>query len=112
MGADAFHVCYGIRREVAASDAETLELLQRRRHPLQVAAKKHRLQCWWGVTSESRRFFMLVGRIVGQYGWEGDQAGKLDDSEVAAVAAETQERLRAAGIEGVPAWHFQFEPDR
>jgi hypothetical protein len=112
VGADAFHVCYGVRREVDAADAATVEALELRRHPWQVAAKQHRLQSWWGVTTDERRFFVLVGRMIGHYGWEGEAAGQLADAEAAAVVAETAERLRAAGIEGVPAWHFQFEPDR
>ena len=112
MGADAFHVCYGVRREVDAADVAAVEALELRRHPWQVAAKQHRLQSWWGVTTDERRFFVLVGRLVGHYGWEGEAAGQLADAEAAALASETAERLRAAGIEGQPAWHFQFEPDR
>lgn len=112
MGADAFHVCYGVRQEVDAGDAATVEALELRRHPWQVAAKQHQLRCWWGVTTDERRFFVLIGRMVGHFGWEGEAAGQLSDAEAAAVVAETAERLRAAGIEGRPAWHFQFEPDR
>ncbi len=112
MGADAFHVCYGVRREVDADDATTVESLELRRHPWQVAAKQHWLQSCWGVTTDERRFFVLVGRMVGRFGWEGESAGQLATAAADAVATETAERLRAAGIEGVPAWHFQFEPDR
>ncbi len=93
MGADAFHVCYGVRMEVDASDAATVEALELRRHPWQVAAKQHRLRCWWGVTIDERRFFVLVGRMVGHYGWEGEPAGQLSDAETAALVAETAERL-------------------
>jgi hypothetical protein len=112
VSADAFHVCYGVRREVDAADNETVELLEFRRHQWQVAAKQHGLQVWWGRTIDERRFFVLVGRMVGRYGWEGEAAGQLADAEVGAVMAETAQRLRAAGIESQPAWHFQFEPDR
>jgi hypothetical protein len=112
VGADAFHVCYGIRQEFDAADAVTVKALELRRHPLQVAAKRHRLDCWWGLTIDERRRFVLVGQIVGHFGWEGEQSGRLSDAEAAAVAAETTERLQAAGIDGLPAWHFQFEPDR
>lgn len=112
MGADAFHVCYGVRREVDVADAKTVELLEQRRHPLQISARQHQLRCWWGATIDERRFFVLVGRIIGHFGWEGEPAGHLSDVEATAVMAETAERLRGAGIEGQPAWHFQFEPDR
>ena len=112
MGADAFHVCYGVRREVHAADFATVESLELRRHPWQLAAKRHRLQSLWGATTDEQRFFVLVGWMVGHYGWEGDASGQLADAEAATFVAETTERLRAAGIEGRPAWHFQFEPDR
>jgi hypothetical protein len=112
VGADAFHVGYGVRREVEAADAATVEALELRRHPWQVAAKQHRLRVWWGVTTDERRFFVLIGHVVGHFGWEGEAAGQLSDAEAAAVASETAERLQAAGIEGQAAWHFQFEPDR
>lgn len=111
MSADAFHVCYGLRREVDAFDAATIELLELRRHPWQLAALQHRLQNWWGVATDKRRCFVLVGRLVGHYGCEGQAAGLLADAEAAALMAETAERLRASGIEGQPAWHFQYEPD-
>ena len=112
MGADAFHVCYGVRREVDASDAATVESLELRRHPWQVVAKQHRLRCWWGVTTDQRQFFVLIGRMVGHFGWEGEAAGRLSDADATALATETVERLRAAGIDESPSWHFQFEPDR
>ena len=112
MGADAFHVCYGVRREVDADDAATVEALELQRHPWQVAAKQYRLQSWWGITIDERLLFVMVGRMVGHYGREGEAAGQLADTDAAAMVFETNERLRATGIEGVPAWHFQFEPDR
>ena len=112
MGASAFHVCYGIRWEVDVSDAATVQLLEQRQHPHQVAAKLHRLQSWWGGTTDEGRYFVLVGRLIGHYGWEGERAGQLTDAEAAALVAETADRLRAAGIEEQPAWHYQFEPDR
>ena len=107
-----FHVCYGIRWEVDASDAATVQLLELRQHPHQLAAKQHRLQTWWGVTTNEFRHFVLVGKFIGHYGWEGEPAGRLTDAEAAALVVATTQRLQAAGIEGQPAWHFQFEPDR
>ena len=112
MDADAFHVCYGVRLEIDAADGAAVEALELRRHPWQVAAGQHGLQTWWGTTTDERRCFVLVGRGVGHYGWQAEGAGRLTDAEAAAVAAGMAERLRAAGIEGVPAWHFQFEPAR
>jgi len=42
VGADAFHVCYDVRREVDAADAANVEALELRRHPWQVAARRPR----------------------------------------------------------------------
>ena len=112
MGADAFHVCYGVRLEIDADDEATVEELELRRHPWQVAAKEHGLGCWWGVTTDEGWFFVLIGQMVGHYGLEGEPAGQLTNAQASAVVAETSKKLRAAGIEGRPAWHFQFEPDR
>lgn len=112
MGAAVFHVCYGVRREIDADDSETVELLERRQHPWQLAAKCHRMQSWWGQTTNQHRYFLLVGRIVGQFGWEHSSAAQLGDSEVLALMAETSENLRNSDIDGQPVWHFQFEPDR
>jgi hypothetical protein len=112
VSADSFHVWYGVRYEVEASDTATVELLEGRRHPWQLAARQHALQSWWGTTTDEHRIFVLVGRIVGHYGWEGESASQLADAEATTIMAVTAERLRTAGIEGRPAWHFQFEPDR
>ena len=112
MGADLFHACYGIRMDVDVDDVETVEALQRRRHPWQLAARQHRLDCWWGVTIDEYKCFVLLGHFVGHFGWEGEAGVQLSDSDAALVVTETAERLRAAGLDGPPAWHFQFEPDR
>ncbi len=112
MGADAFYVCYGVRLVVDADDAPTTKALELRRHPWQVRAKNHGLDFWWGDTVDERQCFALIGRLVGQYGWEGEPYRELSGAEVDRVVTETAERLLAAGIEGQPAWHFQFEPDR
>lgn len=112
MSAEAFYVFYGLRLEVDTSDTSTIEALELRRHPWQVAAKQYRLRCWWGATLDERRFFVLLGHMVGQFGREGKVVLQLTDDEVRATVTETTERLWAAGIEGLPAWHFQFEPDR
>jgi hypothetical protein len=112
MSADSFHVCCGLRCEVDAADTETVELLEERRHPWQLAARQHRLQTWWGTTTDDDRVCILIGRVIGHYGWEGEASGQLTDQEATRIMAETAERLRTAGIEGLPAWHFQFVPDR
>ena len=112
MGADSFHVCFGIRREVNAAESAAIELLEKRRHPWQLAARQHKLQCWWGGTIDEEQFFALIGRLTGHFGWEGESAAQLSTAEASVIASETTARLRAAGFDETPAWHFQFVPDR
>ena len=108
MGANGLLVCYGLRWQVGPGE---VDLLERRQDPRQRAAKRHMLQSWWGVTTDPRTYVLLVGRLVGNFGWEGDHAARLTDAEAAAIAEETKARLKEAGLEGEPAWHYQFELD-
>ena len=112
MSADGFYVCYGIRREVDSADSLTVEALELRQHDWQVAAKQGRLSFWWGTTINESKFVILVGRALGQFGWEGESQGKLSADQAAAIAVETNEKLRASGFMDEPAWHFHFVPDR
>lgn len=111
MGAESFHVCYGLRWEVDAANEDEVTLLEKRQDARQVAARQHKLDSWWGVTTDERRYFLLVGKIVAHFGWEGEHTGRLDDSEMNRVMEQTKQKLRMAGFEGEPAWHYQFEPD-
>jgi hypothetical protein len=111
MGANAFHVCYGLRWDVAAANEGEVTLLEKRQDPRQIVAKKHQLDSWWGVTTDQGSYFILVGKLIGSFGWEGEHALRLEDAELARVVEETGQKLRAAGFEDEPAWQFQFEPD-
>ena len=111
MGADAFHVCYGLRWEVDAANGQEVTLLEKRQDSRQLAARNHKLDSWWGVTSDQARYFVLVGKLIGNFGWEHEHAAQLNDTELKRLVEETKQKLRAAGFEGESAWHCQFEPD-
>jgi len=111
MGADAFHVAYGLRWEIDASSESEITLLERRQDPRQLAAKLHELDCWLGVTTDQERYFLLVGKLVGNFGWEGKHTATLGDAEQARLISETRAKLLAGGFESEPGWHYQFEPD-
>jgi hypothetical protein len=111
MGADAFYVCYGLRWEVDADNENEVTLLVKRQDSRQVAACSHSLDSWWGVTTDQGRYFVLVGKLIGSFGWENEHTGRIADTELASLVEETKKQLRAAGFEGEPAWHYQFEPD-
>src|SRR5689334_7093871 len=100
MGADAFHVCYGLRWEIDSSSADTVAQLEQREDIRQLAARRHGLDSWWGVTTDEGRYFLLVGKLVGNFGWEGEHAANLGDAEQASIISETRATLRAAGFEG------------
>jgi len=111
MGADVFHVCYGLRWEVDAANEEEVSLLEERQDPRQIAAKNNKLDTWWGVTTDQGRYFLTVGKLVGNFGCEGNHTARLEDGEMARLMAEARQRLHAAGLEGEPAWHCQYIPD-
>ena len=112
MGANAFHVCYGLRWDIDATDEDSVALLERRSDPRQIAARRHDLDSWWGMTTDEGLCFLLVSKLVGSFGWEGRHSAELGDHEVAGLAGEILPKLRAAGFAAEPSWHFQFEPDR
>ena len=112
MSADAFLVCYGVCWEVDASDDTEIERLERRQDPRQRVARDHGLESWWGPTVDEERYFLLVGRLLGRFGWEGKSREMLSATQAAELVADVEKRLREAGMEDEPAWHFQFEPDR
>lgn len=112
MGADAFHVCYGIRWEVDGTGDEEVGRLERREDPRILTARKHGLNHWWGETTEEGRYFLLVGTVIGKFGWEGNHSARLGDAEAERVMEQTKRKLQSAGFDGEPAWYFQFEPDR
>ena len=111
MGADAFHVCYGLRWEVDAANEEEVTRLERRQDLRQVAARSHSLDSWWGVTTDQGRYFLLVGKLIGSFGWENEHTGRIEDTELMRLAEETKKKLRTAGFDAEPACHYQFEPD-
>ena len=111
MGADAFHVCYGLRWEIDSSSEGEVAQLERREDPRQLAAKRFGLDSWWGVTTDEGRYFLLVGKLVGNFGWEGEHAAQISGAVAMRLIEETTAKLRMAKLEGEPAWHYQFQPD-
>lgn len=112
MSADAFHVVYGIRWEIDVEDERLVSLFEQRREPRQLAAWQQKLDVYYGVTIDETRHFLLIGKLVGHFGWEYLPAMRITDAEKSATAEQTKKRLLAAGFQDEPAWHFQFEPDR
>src|SRR4051812_12860885 len=102
MSADSFHVCFGIRWEVGDVDEATIENLERRADVRQLAARQHKLDCWWGQTSDEEVYYVLVGKIVAHMGREGAGELCINEAEFLRIAEATRERLRSAGFEEEP----------
>ena len=111
MGADAFHIYYGLRWEIDADAEEELDRLEAESDPRQIAAQRHGLDTWWGPTADEDVYFLLVGKLVGHFGWQYEHDGRLMNTAVPHLMEETREKLQAAGFGDEPAWHFQFVPD-
>jgi hypothetical protein len=112
MGADAFHVYYGLRWELDPDSDDQLSQLESESDPRLAAAKQHGLDSWWGFTAGEESCFLLVGKLAGHLGWQHDHDVQLGDAAMARLMEETRRKLLASSLEGDPAWHFQFEPDR
>jgi len=111
MSADAFCVCYGLRWEIDGSNEEEVTRLEMRQDPRQLAAKKHNLDSWWANAADGDSYFLFVGKMVGNFGWESKHLMRIEDAELARIVNETKQKLRDAGLAGSPAWQFQFVPD-
>ncbi|MEM9943684.1 MAG: hypothetical protein AAF939_19125 [Planctomycetota bacterium] len=107
MDASNFHVYYGLRFDLIDADLTPFE---RQESAQQIAACKHGLDCWWGVTNEESNF-LLLGTSIGNFGWEYLANNSTDDTKLTQIMADTKSKLVAAGYTDPPALHCQFEPD-
>jgi hypothetical protein len=96
MGADAFHIYYGLRWEIDAPADEELEILESEDDPRQIAAQSHGLDSWWGITADEEVYFLLVGKLVGHFGWQHEHDGRLVNAAVLGLMEETREKLHSA----------------
>jgi hypothetical protein len=111
MGANSFVVFYGLRWEIDSGNQDEVTQLEENRDARQLAARQHQLDCWWGATADEDFYFLIIGKRIGRFGWEGMHALQLADAEVSAIVEETARLVADAQFEGTPAWHYQFEPD-
>lgn len=108
MGAPVLLVYYGLRWEVISPDE--VDALERRDDPRLVAAQRHRLKYWWGNANEDAHF-LLIGHEIGKFGWEGVLERTIADEELFRIMEATRANLKAAGFDGEPSLHCQFERD-
>lgn len=113
MGADVVHVVYGLRWEWADealhANAELLEALEAGEDARQTSAESAGLDHWWGRVTDGGACFLLVGRIVGQLGYEHNVSVRVSAQALDDLQADVHRRLVAAGLDGEPALHLQAE---
>ena len=105
MGADAFVVYFGVRFTVQSD--EEVEGLERRVDPRLSAARKAGLRTYWGRPTDGDPYFLLVGHEVGKFGIENTISSTLNVADLQTVTDGTSEKLRQAGFDLQPAFHFQ-----
>ena len=109
MSADAVYAFYGIRWQFDANDTETLNLLELRKHPHQLAAKASGLQYWWGRCAEGEHYYLLIGKMIAKLGAENQSSVRVEDSTLASIADEVRDKLGSAGYSDQPAMLFEFD---
>ena len=105
MGADAFTVYFGIRFTVPEAEIEALE---READPRLIAARKVKLRCCLDRLTDGDPHFLLIGHEFGSFGVEGDATASITEDEMQRIVSDTKRKLRDAGFEQPPAFHFQF----
>jgi|HubBroStandDraft_1064217.scaffolds.fasta_scaffold349794_1 hypothetical protein len=112
MGADSFHVYYGLRWCISREDERLMEALELGTEARLVAAAQHSLDHWWGETEDEEVYFLLIGARVSQLGWEYGESSSATLDSLREIDARVSGKLRQAGFQEKPALHFQFLPDR
>lgn len=109
MSADSCLIFYGVRFEVSESEITSLE---ERTHPMMVVARKHGLQHYWGnFGGEVQRNLLFIGTKIGVLGPENSAEVVMAADQLAKIAAETERKLKAAGIAEAAAFWCQWNPD-
>jgi hypothetical protein len=111
MSADGFVLYYGLRWEISQDDEATINALEMRSDQRTQAARRHGLETYWGRTEQEDRYFLAVGKELGVFGREGHNVARFEDAQLLRIMDETKQKLKAAGFDGKPALHCQFEPD-
>jgi hypothetical protein len=115
---ESFIVVYGIKLDVGsngfAENTEEIELLETALHPLNLKAKTHNLDTWYGnfaMPDDYPKYSFLIGRIVGVFGAEFENDKSFDLEDLILLAAEVKSKLPLIGISTAPKLLMLWEPD-
>lgn len=107
--ADTTVVFCGIKFEVGDEDLHELE---RKAHPMQVAARKLGIDCYLGkLAPSSDKYFLFIGKLLGKLGVEDQMGIQISPHEFARIVANVSEKLNEAEIIGTVSLHAEFEAD-
>jgi len=109
MGADAVIAFYGIRLRVPHDDEGAIAGLEARTDPRLVAARKVRLDSWWGRLTDGADYHLLIGKRLGVFGSENDAEKQMTLQELSALAAQTDTLLKDGGFVEIASLVFQLE---
>ena len=109
MSADACVVYFGLRFDIAPDGIEALETRSESRV---VAARKAGLKCYWGnFGAPGERYLLFIGAQIGVMGPENQTEVQLSAVDLEALATSVRTKLGAAGLEGTPGLHVQWQSD-
>ena len=109
MSANTCVVYFGLRFDVPA---EGIEAIETRSDPRIVAARKAGLKSYWGnFAAPEERNLLFVGAQIALMGPENQSEVTLGVPEIEAVMASVRAKLQAAGLDGTPGLHIQWQPD-
>jgi len=102
---------FGIRLPMASESPE-LALLEARRHPLQLAARKEGLDFYWGNFGEpAEEYLLFVGLNLGMVGPEAVPWIVLDIDNLKLKAGLASQKLVRIGLQQKPSLFVQWMPD-
>jgi hypothetical protein len=101
---------FGLRFKI--EDDAQIEALEKRTHVHQQSAKKASLDHYWANFDEpGERYYSFIGRRLGVIGLENQSEVAIAFENLEQIRRDTEDKLCAIGIEGVPRLYLQLMPD-
>jgi len=108
--ADTTIVFYGMRIEISVDE---LDILESRKHPLQIVAKKVGLESYWGnFAAPNEKYLLFVGKLLGKLGFEDLKEIQIHEEKLAKIAKEVSAKLIDAGISHTAFLYLEHQPDQ
>jgi hypothetical protein len=105
MGADAFVAFYGLHYTLSDDEADAVEQQTDARV---TAAKRAKLQTYFGRLTDGEPYFLLLGTRLGVFGVENECGRSFDAAALDRIMRETATKLRKAGLPDTPQLHLQL----